>query len=450
MEHPSGLRSSLVLLAGLFTGLNAAACGGVGDSGQGGTAGAASTSTDAGGGGAGAAGGTGAAGGAGGSGGGAPSVQVDCSPPDGDPPSLQLTEIATGFERPILVKAAPGDDERLFVAEQTGRIWIVQDGQKSAEPFLDIQELVANPDAANGYHQEQGLLGLAFHPEYKDNGRFFVHYSEGPFSDPDPKGDTRIVEYRRSDDPNKADPAPVATILAQSQPYSNHNGGSIEFSPADGFLYIGLGDGGGSGDPLGSGQDVNSLLGKILRIDVDSGDPYAAPPGNMAGGLPEIWSMGFRNPWRFSFDPCTGDMYVGDVGQDDWEEVSVEKAGEGGKNYGWSTMEGAHCYEPANGCETGGLVMPVTEYDHVTGKSITGGHVYRGEKMPGLRGMYFYADHLTPRVWMFRWDGGAAVTPADVSSDVAPPELVSSFGQDNHGELYMVSLYGSIYRIDPE
>jgi glucose/arabinose dehydrogenase len=444
MEHSS--RSSFfsgATLAGLLAALTAVGCDGNGDTGQGGTAG-----KDTGGSGGTATGGTAGTGGAGGSGGTVVPVDHDCSAPDGAPPALQLTEVASGFERPILLKAAPGDNERLFVVEQTGKVWIVQGGQKSAEPFLDIQSLVANPDAADGYHQEQGLLGLAFHPEYAQNGRFFVHYSEGPFSNQNPTGDTRIVEYKRSDDPNKASPDAVKTIFSLEQPYTNHNGGSIEFSPKDGFLYIGMGDGGAGGDPLGSGQDASSLLGKILRIDVGSGDPYGIPPGNMAGAAPEVWSIGWRNPWRFSFDLCTGDMYVGDVGQDQWEEVDIEKAGEGGKNYGWNTMEGTHCFEPQNGCDQTGLVLPVTEYDHITGKSITGGYVYRGKNIPGLRGTYFYADFVSPRLWMFRWDGGASVNPTEITGEISPPEAMSSFGQDNFGEMYVVSMYGVVYRID--
>ncbi|MEZ4296038.1 MAG: PQQ-dependent sugar dehydrogenase [Polyangiaceae bacterium] len=441
MEHRIAQRSSLFGACALaLSFLATSGCDGGETTSQGGSGGSTST----------AGGGTGGTGGTAGTGGSTAPVDHDCSPPEGEPPLLKLTEVASGFERPVLVKSAPGDNDRLFVVEQTGKIWIVQNGQTSPEPFLDIQSEVANPDAPSGYHQEQGLLGLAFHPDYAENGRFFVHYSDGPFSDTNPKGNTHIAEYKRSDDPNKASPDPVKDILKLSQPFTNHNGGSIEFSPKDGYLYIGMGDGGAGGDPQGNGQDKGTWLGKILRIDVDSGDPYSSPPGNLTGGLPEIWDMGVRNPWRFSFDLCTGDLYIGEVGQDEWEEVDVEKAGEGGKNYGWRTMEGTHCFQPANGCDQTGLTLPVTEYDHVTGKSITGGHVYRGKSVPGLRGTYFYADFVSSRVWMFRWDGGATVTPTEITADLAPPEALSSFGQDNFGEVYLVSLYGSIYRIDAE
>ncbi|MFO0588034.1 MAG: PQQ-dependent sugar dehydrogenase [Polyangiaceae bacterium] len=450
MRYPfsSGLVVITAPLAALLFSPLLVGCGGSDTHSQGGsssTSTGGSTSTAG-------AGGAGASGGTGGSGGATVTHDYDCSPPDGAAPALQLTQVASGFSRPIQVKAAPGDNDRLFVVEQTGKIWIVQDGQTSAEPFLDIQDIVANPDAPNGYHQEQGLLGLAFHPDYAKNGRFFVNYSEGPFSDNNPKGDTHIVEYKRSSDPNKADPNQVKELFYQAQPFTNHNGGALEFSPKDGFLYIGFGDGGSGGDPMGNGQDMQTWLAKMLRVDVDSGDPYGIPAGNMTGGKPEIWDLGVRNPWRFSFDLCTGDMYIGEVGQDMYEEVDIEKAGQGGKNYGWNTMEGLHCFSPMNGCDQSGLTLPVTEYDHIsTGKSITGGYVYRGSKMPGLRGTYFYADYVTKKMWMFAWDGSSAsVTPTDITADLMPPDAISSFGQDNFGEVYVVSLYGQIYRIDPK
>ena len=451
MRHP--FSSILVVLAAplaslLFSPL-LVGCGGSDTNSQGGsTATGGSTST-----GGSTTGGTGGAtGGTGGSGGATVTHDYDCSAPEGAIPALTLTEVASGFSRPIQVKAAPGDNDRLFVVEQTGKIWIVQNGQVSAEPFLDIQEIVANPDASNGYHQEQGLLGIAFHPNYAQNGRFFVNYSEGPFSDDNPKGDTHIVEYKRSSDPDKAEPNAVKELMFQAQPFTNHNGGALEFSPKDGYLYIGFGDGGSGGDPMENGQNMQTWLAKMLRIDVDSGDPYGIPAGNMQGGKPEIWDLGVRNPWRFSFDLCTGDMYIGEVGQDMYEEVDIEKAGQGGKNYGWNTMEGLHCFSPMNGCDQSGLTLPVTEYDHIsTGKSITGGYVYRGSKMPGLRGTYFYADYVTKKMWMFAWDGSSSsVTPTDLTADLMPPDAISSFGQDNFGEVYVVSLYGQIYRIDPK
>ncbi len=455
MKYP--FRHPLLLLGAPFAALLfSGALLGCGDGGSG-EGGSSSTSTGGSAGSGGTTGGgntggaTGGTAGSGGTGGVAPMPDYDCSPPEGATPGLVLTQVASGFSRPIQVKAAPGDNDRLFVVEQTGKIWILQNGQTSADPFLDIQDLVSNPDAPTGYHQEQGLLGIAFHPNYAQNGRFFVNYTEGPYSDNNPKGDSHVVEYARSsNDPDKANPAAVKEILFQAQPYTNHNGGCLEFSPEDGFLYIGFGDGGAGGDPMGAGQDKNTWLGKMLRIDVDSGNPYSSPPGNMPGGKPEIWDMGVRNPWRFSFDLCTGDLYIGEVGQDTYEEVDIEPAGQGGKNYGWNTMEGLHCFEPMNGCDKTGLTLPVTEYDHLTGKSITGGYVYRGSKMPGLRGTYFYADYVTNKMWMFKWDGGASVTPTDITAELNPPQALASFGQDNFGEIYLTSLYGEVFRIDPK
>ena len=436
----SSLASSVVLLG--FA--SAAGCGGGGDtSGQGGSG----ASTSSAGGAAGEGGGTAGDGG----GGGVPVNDFDCTPAEGAFPALKLTKVAEGFTRPVQVKFAPGDDERMFVVEQVGRIWIVKDGETLAEPFLDIQTLVANPDTPQDYHQEQGLLGIAFHPDYPKNGRFFVHYTEGPWGNPNPKGDSIIAEYRRSTgDPEKADPAQVKQILEQPQPYTNHNGGPLELSPVDGKLYIGFGDGGAAGDPDGNAQDMSTWLGKMLRIDVDSGDPYSVPAGNMTGGKPEIWSKGLRNPWRFSFDGCTGDMYIADVGQDAWEEVNIEPPGQSGRNYGWRTMEGTHCYSPMDACLQVGMSSPVTEYDHVQGTSVTGGYVYRGKNIPGARGYYFYSDFTSDNTWVFRWDGGLTVTPTKIKQDLAPYQGIASYGQDNHGELYMVSLFGSVYRIDPE
>ncbi len=452
MKYPSvqgfyfGAPLAAVLLSGGLAG-----CGGGETSGQGGSTTTGSGGTTATGGTSG--GGTGGSTdtGGGGAGGSTPTSDYDCSAPQGASPALALTKVASGFSRPIQVKAAAGDNDRLYVVEQTGKIWILKNGVTSAEPFLDIQEIVSNPDAPNGYHQEQGLLGVAFHPNFAKNGRFFVNYTEGPFSDDNPKGNSHVVEYKRSaGDPDKADPTAVKEILTQAQPFTNHNGGALEFSPKDGFLYIGFGDGGAGGDPQGNGQKLTTWLGKMLRLDIDAGNPYSAPEGNLIGGLPEIWDYGLRNPWRFTFDACTGDLYIGEVGQDTYEEVDVEPAGQGGKNYGWNTMEGLHCFEPMNGCDQAGLTLPVTEYDHLTGKSITGGYVYRGAKMPGLRGTYFYADYVTNRMWTFKWDGGASVTPTEITADVMPPEAMSSFGQDNFGEIYVTSLYGDIYRIDPK
>jgi glucose/arabinose dehydrogenase len=243
---------------------------------------------------------------------------------------------------------------------------------------------------------------------------------------------------------------PVQELMEQDQPFTNHNGGNLQFSPKDGFLYIGFGDGGSAGDPNGNGQNINTWLAKILRIDVDSGKPYGVPAGNLPGGKPEVWDYGLRNPWRYSFDLCTGDLYIGEVGQDTYEEVDVEPAGMGNKDYGWNTMEGLHCFNPKNGCKKDGLTLPVLEYDHLTGKSITGGYVYRGSKIPGLRGTYFYADYVVSKVWTFKWNGEASVTPTEITNDLNPPQALSSFGQDNYGEVYLTSLTGTIYRIESQ
>jgi glucose/arabinose dehydrogenase len=384
-------------------------------------------------------------GGAGGTGGGAP-VPIDCSPPSGAEAPLKLTQIAGGLNRPLLAKSAPGDPSRLFIVSQNGRIFLIKNGVLQQAPFLDIDDLVPNVSGAN----ERGLLGLAFHPDYPQNGRFFVH-----FTDTD-NGDARIVEFKRGADADAADPTPVATVLTQADDESNHNGGSIEFSPIDGLLYIGLGDGGGGGDqhgPDGNGQNLQTLFGKILRIDVTS-IPYTIPPGNLPGGLPEIWDYGLRNPYRFSFDACGGDLYIGDVGQGAWEEIDVEPAGQGNKNYGWRVMEGTHCYNPAQDCDPTGKTLPVAEYSHnnpTEGCSVTGGYVYRGTAIPWLRGSYFYGDYCTGNIWTLRYEGGVASAPVNRTQDLGSAGFpVVGFGQDHAGEVYVTTLNGNVYRIDAE
>jgi glucose/arabinose dehydrogenase len=390
-----------------------------------------------------------ATGGSGGSGG-MPLPGFDCSPAEGALPALTLTPIAAGLSHPVLVKSAPDDPETLYIAQQGGKILIFKDGALLPTPFLDIEDKVSY-SGQNG--DERGLLGLAFHPDYAQNGRFFVHYS-----DADNGGDTMIAElHRDAVNPELADPASLTPVLMQSQPESNHNGGSIEFSPLDGMLYIGLGDGGGAEDmhgSVGNGQDTDTLLGKILRIDVSS-LPYTIPAGNLttAGALPEIWDYGIRNPWRFSFDACTSDLYIGDVGQYAWEEVNVEPAGQGNKNYGWRLMEGTHCFNPTSNCDPNGdTVLPVAEYSHSVGCSITGGYVYRGSRIPGLRGQYLYGDYCKGRVWAFAWkNDGQPVTPVDISDDLGSKSYdIVSFGQDGTGELYVIHQAGDIFRIDAE
>lgn len=424
--------------------------GGTGVAGNGGSGGSA-----------GAAGGSAGVAGAAGGGGAPVSVEPDPLKDCGAPaspavPELSLEQVVTGLDEPVYVTQAPGDTERLFVVEKPGRIRIVRAGALLETPFLAI-------DAVSDRGQEMGLLGFALHPDYGNNGRFYVYYStlvggSAHFS--------RIAEYRvSSDNPDVADPASARTLLEVAEPEDNHNGGNLQFG-LDGYLYIGLGDGGGGGDQhgqSGNGQNLGTLLGKILRIDVDGSgagpeSAYAIPSGNasIAGALPEIWSYGLRNPWRFSFDACTGDMYIGDVGQGRIEEVDFEPAGTSGRNYGWRLMEGGDCFNPDTGCNAAAqnLVLPVATYDHGVGVSITGGYVYRGHAIPDLRGTYLYADYQSTRFFALRMQNGSvAQQQVDISDNVEPGDNfggISSFGQDSAGELYVVSFSGSVYRIVAE
>ncbi len=375
---------------------------------------------------------------------------ASCSDDDakGSPPPLppspsgyQALFVQGGFSAPVLVAAPPGDTTRLFVVEKTGTIRIMtRAGVLRPRPFLDVSSRVSTGS-------EQGLLGLAFHPSYATNGRFYVDYT-------DRSGDTRLIEFLVSSNPDSAS-ATEKEILFVDQPYANHNGGHLEFGP-DGKLYFGLGDGGSGGDPGGNGQNLGALLGKILRLDVDAGSPYAVPSDNpfvgRAGARGEVWSYGLRNPWRFSFDADNGDMMIGDVGQDAWEEVDYEPAGQGGRNYGWNRMEGTHCFPPGSSCNPSGLTMPVAEYDHRAGCSLTGGYVYRGVDLPELRGTYFYGDYCTGIVRSLRIMGGHASQELDWTSALrtragGAMDGLSSFGVDGRGELYLVLLGGEVYRL---
>lgn len=350
-------------------------------------------------------------------------------------PALRLVEVASGLQSPVHL-TAPATDARLFIVEQPGRIRIVENGQLLPTPFLDIAAKVSSGG-------ERGLLSVAFHPGYAQNGQFYVNYT-------DKAGDTRIERYRVSANRNLADPASASPVLHVRQPYSNHNGGLVVFGP-DGMLYVGMGDGGGGGDPEEAGQDPLQLLGKLLRIDVDAAQPYGMPAGNPyaggSGGRGEMWALGMRNPWRFSFDHAANLLYVADVGQNRLEEVNVVPAGEGGVNYGWDVMEASDCFEPSSGCSREGLTLPVLEYTHDDGCSITGGFVYRGQAIPGLQGHYLYADYCEGWVRSFRYaDGQAADKRSYPLPDVGN---ISSFGEDSQRELYVISHRGTVHRIAP-
>ncbi|MDZ7780536.1 MAG: PQQ-dependent sugar dehydrogenase [Gemmatimonadota bacterium] len=361
----------------------------------------------------------------------------------GDRLPIGLELVADGFESPVFVTAAPGYPERLFVVEQGGLIRVIRNGEVLPEPFLDLTSRVSTGG-------ERGLLGMAFHPAYPGNGWVFVNYT-------DVDGNTRIVRYTVSGDtPDVADPESRTEVLFVDQPFSNHNGGMLAFGRNDGMLYIGLGDGGDAGDPDDNGQDPGTLLGSMLRIDVNlAGEGYFVPTSNPFFDDPdardEVWAYGLRNPWRFSFDPATGDLYMGDVGQNEWEEISVQPGGSpGGENYGWSVMEGTHCFDPSTGCNTTGLVLPVHEYGHDEGCSVTGGYVYRGAAIPELQGRYLFADYCSGWIRSFLLAGGEATDVQDHSDELSVDGSVASFGRDEAGELYVVVHEGEVYRIVPD
>ena len=357
--------------------------------------------------------------------------------------TLRTELVASGFTRPILVTAPPGDTNRLFVVEQnSARIKIIKNGVTLSTPFLDL----GSKAGANG---ERGLLGLAFHPDYSNNGRFFVNFTNN-------NGDTRVNEYAVSADPDVALKAKVATIQSIAQPFSNHNGGCIAFG-GDDKLYIGTGDGGSSNDPGNRAQDLGDRLGKMLRLDVDIPDPYIPadnPFVGQTGVREEIWAYGIRNPWRFSFDSLTGDLYIGDVGQNAWEEIDFQPASSpGGENYGWRCMEGFNCTSNSGcTCNDTALTLPIHEYGHNLGCSVTGGIVYRGP-ITALGGTYFFGDYCSARIWSFRYDGSTMTEFKNRTSELDPPGSdiindISSFGEDGVGNLYIVDYAdGQIFRI---
>lgn len=353
-------------------------------------------------------------------------------------PSVELIPAfpKVSFDRPLAVVAAPDGSNRLFVVEQAGRVLALPNSPdaEKASTFLDITNKVRT------VHNEEGLLSLAFHPNYAANGYFFVYYSAS-----DPRR-TVLSRYRVSRiDPNQADTQSETTLLEVEQPYGNHNGGTVLFGP-DGYLYLSLGDGGSAGDPHGNGQNLGTLLAKILRIDVDhrdSGLAYSIPTDNpfrtRRGARPEIWAYGLRNVWRMSFDRRTGDLWAADVGQDAWEEIDlITKGGD----YGWSIREGTHVYEPIAAHDS--LIDPITEYPHPVGASVTGGYVYRGTKYPNLGGVYLYADYVTGTIWGLRYERGRLTEQGTL---LKQPRNVSSFGEDATGEILLTCFDGRVYRL---
>jgi len=366
----------------------------------------------------------------------APSAPVATAPPAPQsagawPPTIALQQIADGFDRPLHITHAGDGSGRLFVVEKVGRIRIVRDGQVLPEPFLDITDRVGS--RAN----EQGLLSVAFHPRYRENGWLFVNYTDND-------GDTVVSRFEATGD--RADPVSEQVVLTIGQPFSNHNGGLIVFGP-DGMLYIGMGDGGSAGDPLGAGQDRSTLLGKILRINVED-LPYTIPPDNPwadgVDGLQENWVIGVRNPWRFSFDRATGDLFIADVGQNRLEEVHLLRAGQiAGANLGWNVMEGDECFN-RDDCDRNAFDLPIDVYPHSLGCSVTGGHVYRGAAFPALQGVYIFGDFCSGRIWGLRPSGAGWERVELLQSGLQ----IASFGEDEAGELYVAGYNnGVLYRI---
>jgi glucose/arabinose dehydrogenase len=350
-------------------------------------------------------------------------------------PRLAIVQLAGGLPQPTSIVSA--GDTRLFITLQHGQIFVYENGGILPAPFLDIQSLVSCCG-------EQGLLSVAFHPRFRENGYFFVNYTNA-------NGDTTVARYSVStSDSDVADPSSASILLTIKQPFNNHNGGELQFGP-DGYLYIGMGDGGGGGDPFNNAQNLSSLLGKILRIDVDSGVPYAIPHSNpfaATGGSsqPAVWAYGLRNPWRFSFDRQTGDLWIADVGQDLFEEVDLQpRTSKGGENYGWRKMEGMHCYNPLSNCLDASMTLPILEYSHVNGNcSITGGYRYRGSRFPSMQGLYFFGDYCSGVIWGATQNGDGTWSARQL---LKTSLSITTFGEDVDGELYVADGTGSIYSI---
>jgi len=364
-----------------------------------------------------------------------PTPEATTTPAGSPATQVTLTLLTGGLTRPLYLTHAY--DERLFVVEQEGRIKIIADDQVLAEPFLDISDRVGSSAL------EQGLLSVAFDPGYAENGRFFVNYT-------DRQGNTVIARFQVDEtNPDRANADSEQVLLTVSQPFPNHNGGQLHFGP-DGYLYVGMGDGGSAGDPRNNGQDPNTLLGAILRLDVDSGDSYGIPDDNpyvgQDGARGEVWAIGLRNPWRFSFDRLNDDLFVADVGQNLWEEVNYLPFGSGaGANYGWNVLEASHCFA-GDSCDSSGTILPVAEYAHQDGNcSITGGHIYRGSKYPELSANYFFADYCSGQIWsLFQQSDGNWLQQSLQRTGM----VISSFGEDSQGELYLLDhINGDVYQL---
>ena len=379
--------------------------------------------------------------------------------------NLSSVLIADGYKKPVFITSYPNNAKLLYIVEQAGLIKIINDGKKLSRPFFDINKRVVNPNRPG---DERGLLGFAFHPNHTNNGKFYINYMDND-------GNTIISEFSTNSE-LRADHKSERIILKLKQPYGNHNGGDIQFGP-DGYLYISIGDGGKAGDPLNAGQDLSSLFGKIIRIDIEQ-KPYGIPKSNPFFGQKdkreEIWAWGLRNVWRFSFDKQTGDKYLADVGQNKWEEVNFEPASsEGGLNYGWRIMEANHCYDPKENCPTEGLIKPIIEYPNdanhpafafriieelsfsetdVEGCSVTGGYVYRGQKIKSMQGQYIFGDYCSGNIWTLKVVNGKAINFKNRTEEINIgggefTTYISSFGQDSDGEIYIIDYNGGIYKL---
>ena len=346
---------------------------------------------------------------------------------------IQLAPFLSGLSSPLFLTHAGDGSGNVYVVEQGGRIRVFDSSGHGRGTFLDIGSRISCCG-------ERGLLGLAFHPSFSSNRRFFVDYT-------DANGDDVVAEFRASS-ATSADSGTGKIVLKVADPYPNHNGGMLAFG-RDGYLYIAMGDGGSQGDPQNRAQDLSQLLGKILRIDIDHGSPYSSPSSNpfvgRSGARAEIWDYGLRNPWRFSFDRSTYALFIGDVGQNTYEEIDVEGAGHGGRNYGWRVMEGRHCYN-ASSCDTSGKTLPIAEYTHAFGCAVTGGYVYRGQRYPSLNGAYFYGDYCSGRIWAM--DAAAAERGSSAVRQVLDTNLsISSFGENQAGDVFVCDLNGRVYRV---